>query len=151
MTLAHIKQKHTGSHTLLLADGEPPPSLPTAVSAAGSKKAHDPRMKLLDEIVAELNARFAGEEFRDDQERSWVEALVAAMKADDELREQAEVNSEAQFLASPSLRDAVTLAVVETNDAHSRMVDLFHAKNDIEVSVIHLLGKLLYLDVHGSA
>ena len=108
-------------------------------------------MVLLDEIVAELNARFAGEEFRDDQERSWVEALVAAMKADPELREQAEVNSEAQFLSSPSLRDAVTLAVVDTNDAHSRMVDLFHTKGDIEVSVIHLLGKLLYLDVHHAA
>ena len=104
----------------------------------------------VDEIVAELNARFAGEEFREDQERSWVEALVAAMKADPELREQAEVNSEAQFLSSPSLRDAVTLAVVDTNDAHSRMVDLFHAKNDVEVSVIHLLGKLLYLDVHAA-
>lgn len=47
------------------------------------------------------------------------------------------------------MRDAVTLAVVETNDSHSRMTDLFHAKGDIEVSVIHLLGKLLYLDVHG--
>lgn len=148
--LVHIKQKNTGSQTLDLTDGEPSPALPTAASAAGSRKAQDPRLKLLDEIVAELNARFAGEEFRDDQERSWVEALVAAMRADDELREQAEVNSEAQFLASPSLRDAVTLAVVDTNDAHSRMVDLFHAKNDIEVSVIHLLGKLLYLDVNSA-
>ena len=61
------------------------------------------------------------------------------------------MNSEAQFLSSPSLRDAVTLAVVETNDAHSRMVDLFHGNGTVEVSVIHLLGKLLYLDVHNAA
>ena len=149
--LVHIKQKKTGGQDLILADGQPSPPLRPAVTAAGSSKVHDPRMVLLDEIVAELNARFAGEEFRDDQERSWVEALVAAMKADPELREQAEVNSEAQFLSSPSLRDAVTLAVVDTNDAHSRMVDLFHTKGDIEVSVIHLLGKLLYLDVHHAA
>lgn len=148
--LVHVKQKKAGQQTLVLGDGEAPP-MPPGFTAAGSRASHDPRMRLLDEIVAELNARFAGEGFRDDQERSWVEALVAAMKADDELREQAEVNSEAQFLSSPSLRDAVTLAVVETNDAHSRMVDLFHGKGTVEVSVIHLLGKLLYLDVHNAA
>jgi len=60
--------------------------------------------------------------------------------------DQAEVNSQSQSLSSPSLRDAVTLAVVEDSDSHER-TDLFHAKGDIEG--IHLLGKLLYLDVHG--
>ncbi len=147
--LVHIKHKKGAQQQLDLTDGDHTGMKPT--TAAGSRKAHDPRLALLDEVIARLNEQFAGENFREDQERSWVEALVAAMKADAELREQAEVNSESQFLASPSLRDAVTLAVVETNDSHSRMTDLFHAKGDIEVSVIHLLGKLLYLDVHNAA
>lgn len=104
-------------------------------------------MILLDEIIARLNEQFAGEGFRDDQERSWVEALVAAMRADAELVEQAEVNSEAQFLASPTLQDAVMLAVAETDVAHSRMTALFNVKGGVEKTVIELLGRLLYLEL----
>lgn len=37
------------------------------------------------------------------------------MKADEDLVEQAVVNNQDQFLVSPTLRDAVTLAVAETS------------------------------------
>lgn len=143
--LVHVIQKNTGEQKLDLTEGEAVPLFPT--SAAGSKKAHDPRMKLLDEIIDKLNQQFAGEDFRDDQERSWVEALVAAMRTDEDLVEQAEANSEAQFLASPSLKDAVMLAVAETNDVHSRMTELFNEKGVVEKAVIELLGRLLYLEL----
>ncbi|WP_197061825.1 type I restriction endonuclease subunit R, partial [Sinomonas humi] len=146
--LVHIKQKETGTHTLDLAEGEVVPLKPT--TGAGSKASRDPRMVLLDELIDRLNSQFAGEDFRDDQVSSWTNALVDAMKTDEDLREQAEVNSEEQFLASPTLKDALLLAVAETNDAHSRMTELFNEKGAVEKAMIELLGKLLYLDLHGA-
>lgn len=140
--------KHTAQPTLaigLVDDGV----LPPAVTAAGSHKVRDPRLVLLDEIIAKLNERFAGEGFRREQTESWLEALVAAMRMDEELREQAEANNEQQFLASPTLRDAVLLAVDETHGAHSRMTTLVHEKGAVEQTVIQLIGRLLYLELHG--
>lgn len=145
--LVHIKQKETGKHTLNLADGEVVPLKPT--TGAGSKASRDPRMVLLNELIDRLNSQFAGEDFRGDQVSSWTSALVMAMKTDEDLREQAEVNSEEQFLASPTLKDVLLLAVAETHGAHSRMTELFNEKGAVEKAMIELLGKLLYLDLHG--
>ena len=144
VALMNIKQKQTGVQTFDLGD-DPAPLPPT--SGVGSAKPHDPKMVLLDDIVARLNEIFAGENFREDQERSWVESLVAALSQDHELVEQAEANTEEQFLASPTLKDAVTLAVSDTNTAHSRMVDLFHSRGGVEVTVVQSLGRLLYLEL----
>lgn len=145
--LVHIKQKETGKHTLNLAEGDVVPLKPT--TGAGSKASRDPRMVLLNELIDRLNSQFAGEDFRDDQVSSWTNALVDAMKIDEDLREQAEVNSEEQFLASPTLKDVLLLAVAETHGAHSRMTELFNEKGAVEKAMIELLGKLLYLDLHG--
>jgi len=144
--LAHIKQKETGKHSIDLAEGEVVPLMPT--TAAGSKASRDPRKVLLDELIERLNKQFAGEEFRGDQVSSWTAALVEAMKTDGDLREQAEANSQDQFLSSPTLRDALLLAVAETHGAHSRMTELFNEKGAVEKAMIELLGKLLYLDLH---
>ena len=146
VSLAHIKQKQTGRHSLDLAQGEATPMAP--MTAAGSRKSHDPRLVLLDEIIARLNEQFAGEDFPEHQEISWVESLMAAMWTDAELVEQGYVNNQDQFLASPTLRDAVTLAVAETDETHGRMTELFHTKHGVEVTLIDLLGKLFYLELH---
>ena len=47
-----------------------------------------------------------------------------------------------------TLRDAVTLAVAETDETHGRMTELFHTKHGVEVTLIDLLGKLFYLELH---
>ncbi|MGB7962354.1 MAG: hypothetical protein WCF12_05250, partial [Propionicimonas sp.] len=149
VTLAHIKQKKTGQHTLDLAFGDVVELKP--IAGAGSRPAHDPKLALLAEIIARLNEQFAGEDFRDDQVSTWTQSLVEAMKADTDLVEQAVVNNQDQFLASPTLRDAVTLAVAETSDAHNRMTELFHTKGVVEATLIELLGKLIYLELHRPA
>ena len=85
---------------------------------------------------------------------SWLSGrilLVEAMKTDGDLREQAEANSQDQFLSSPTLKDALLLAVAETHGAHSRMTELFNEKGAVEKAMIELLGKLLYLDLHVEA
>lgn len=144
--LVHIRQKEVGQHSLDLAEGEKVPLVPA--SAAGSKKLRDPKLVLLDELIERLNAQFAGEDFRDDQVSSWASSLVEAMKADEDLREQASVNSQDQFLGSPTLREALLLAVAETNEAHSRMTELFNEKGAVEKAMLELLGKLLYMELH---
>jgi type I restriction enzyme, R subunit len=122
--------------------------LSPSFGGAGSRPPRDPRMTLLDEIIAKLNEVFAGEDFREDQNKSWVESLIMAMKTDQTLVEQAVVNNPDQFLASPSLRDSVTIAVSENNDANNRMTELFHTKGYVESAVIELLGRLFYNDLH---
>jgi len=144
--LAHIKQRMTGQQQLDLASGAAVPLKP--ITGAGSGRVHDPRMALLEEIIARLNEQFAGEDFRDDQIGSWTESLVAALRNDGAVVEQATANNQDQFLASPTLRDAVTLAVAETSDAHNRMTELFHTKGVVEATLIELLGKLIYLELH---
>ena len=146
VSLAHIKQKKTGQQTLDLGTGEAVELKP--ITGAGSRAGHDPRQALLEEIIARLNEQFAGEDFPEHQERSWVESLIAAMRTDEVLIEQGTVNNQDQFLASPSLRDAVTLAVAETDETHGRMTELFHTKGGIEAAMIELLGKLIYLELH---
>lgn len=56
-------------------------------------------------------------------------------------------NSIEQFLASPTLKDALLLAVAETDDAHSRMTQLFNEKGSIEKAMLELLGRLLYIEM----
>lgn len=146
--LVHIKQKETGKHTLDLASGEVVPLKPA--SAAGSKASRDPQMILLDELIEKLNEQFAGEDFKIDHVRPWTQSLVVELNDDAELRQQAEVNSEEQFLMSPTLQDAVLLAVSETKDAHIKMAEHFNTKSAVEASVIQLLGKMLYLSVNPS-
>lgn len=147
VNLVHIKQKDLGTQQLALHEGEVMPSGPTG---AGSKVSRDPKLVLLGELVERLNEQFAGEDFRDDQLRSWSTGLVEAMKTDDDLRTQAEVNSQDQFLASPTLRDALLLAVAENNQAHGRMTQLFNEKGGVEQAMLGLLGRLLYLELHDS-
>jgi type I restriction enzyme R subunit len=150
VSLIHIKQKQRGQGSLDLVHTEPL-ALAASFGGAGSRPPRDPRMSLLDEIIAKLNEVFAGEEFREDQNVSWVESLIMAMKNDRVLVEQAEVNNPDQFLASPSLRDSVTIAVSENNDANNRMTELFHTKGYVESAVIELLGRLFYHDLHDTS
>ena len=143
--LVHIKQKELGHHKIDLTEGAAVVLMtPTGL---GSKKSRDPRMVLLAELIERLNEQFAGEDFRNDQIQSWASSLVEAMKVDDDLRAQAEANSIEQFLASPTLKDALLLAVAETDDAHSRMTQLFNEKGSIEKAMLELLGRLLYIEM----
>ncbi len=146
VTLEGIKHRE-GETVQIKLDGDEIVPLPPSFTAAGYRKNRDPRMALMAEIIASLNEQFAGEGLFEHQQESWVEELLLAMKHDDNLVAQAQVNSEDQFLASPTLRDAVTIAVAETHGAHSRMVDLFHARSGVEIKLSALLGRLMYMDL----
>lgn len=146
--LVHIKQKELGRHKLDLVEGESVALLPT--TAAGSKSGRDPRLVMLEELVDRLNQQFAGESFREDQVISWTDAIIEALKTDAALRMQAGVNSQDQFLSSPTLRDGLLLAVAETHEAHSRMSELFRQKSSVESLMVEQIGKILYMDLRSA-
>lgn len=92
--------------------------------AVGSKRRRDPTMAFMDE----LNAQFA----------------------DEDLKQQASANSEEQFLTSQTLKDSLLLAVYDTNQAHSRMTELFNQGGPVESAMLELLGKLVYRELRGA-
>lgn len=143
--LVHLKQKETGTHAIDLAEGEK--KLLKGSTGGGSGKTRDPKLVLLKEIIDRLNEQFAGEDFKIDHVWPWANSLIVELQDDEDLRAQATVNSEEQFLASPTLHDAVLLAVAETHGANSRMTELFNEKGAVEQAVLELLGKLLYMEL----
>ena len=147
--LVNIKQKHKGDYTLNLAEGDVDDQERKLkpITAVGSRPRRDPWLVLIDEIIEKLNEQFAGEEFRNDQIASWASALVDAMREDEDLQNQAKVNSEDQFLMSPTLKDSLLIAVAETHNAHSRMTELFNEKGAVEKAMLELLGKLVYREL----
>lgn len=148
VTLANIKQKEHATQKLDLTTGESVKLNP--VTAAGSAKKHDPKLVLLQELIAKLNEQFAGEDFGTHQVQSWVLSLIEEMKTDPVLKAQAVVNSQDQFLSSKTLKDNLLIAVASTDAAQSRMAELFNNKGSIEQSMLTLIGELLYLDLHGN-
>ncbi|GAA3669985.1 type I restriction enzyme R subunit [Yimella lutea] len=143
--LVQIMQKETGKHSIDLGEGEVVPLRTT--TAAGSKKSRDPRMVLLDEVIERINEVSGAADIPNHQKMSWIDSVIAAMESDEDLREQAVANNEDQFLISPTLRDALTLAVVETNISQTRMTQLFNEKGAIEKLLLEALGKTVYLDL----
>lgn len=141
--LVHVHTKYQADHEIDLSEGDKI-RLKSGGGSAGTKQQRDPKMVLLDELIERLNEQFAGEGFEKHQIGSWARSLVDAMTHDDELVEQADANSEAQFLNSPTLRDALLMAVAENNTAHSRMTELFGEDGAIEKTMLEPLGRLLY-------
>lgn len=85
-------------------------------------------MVLLKETTAWLNEQFAGEDFADHHEVTWVESLLVALQTDEHVVEQPSGVTKTSSWPAPTQRDAVTLAVAETDDTHGRMTELFHPR-----------------------
>ena len=83
--------------------------------------------------------------------RSWLLALLADMKGDQQLQAQATANSREQFLASNALRDKLLIAVAMNQTAQARMAELINQKSSIEDAVLRPLGELLYAELQPAA
>lgn len=149
VTLRHIATKKDTENKLDLASGEKVKLKPGG--SAGTGQQRDPKMVLLDELVERLNERFAGEGFKDDQIKAWAGGILAEMQDDDDLRDQAQANSEDQFLESTTLRDALVLAVGDSHDAQERMGELLSTDDAVETTLLDIIGRLLYRELQGDA
>lgn len=145
--LAHLKQIEKRTSTLDLTSGESKPLNP--ITGAGSRQKRDPRMVLLEDVLARINELFADEGMTHDQQRSWLEGLLTVLLGDEQLRMQAEHNTKQQFLASPDLRDAVVVAVLGNQTSHSKMADIFHAGGRTEEVLVEALGELMHAEATG--
>ncbi|CAM3085358.1 MULTISPECIES: type I restriction endonuclease subunit R [Dermacoccus] len=145
VSLRHIATTKQADTKLDLAAGEKIKLKPAG--SAGTGQQRDPKMVLLDELVERLNERFAGEGFKDDQIKAWAGGILAEMEADDDLRDQAQANSEDQFLESTTLRDALVLAVSDSHDAQERMGELLSTDDAVETTLLNIIGRLLYREL----
>ena len=118
----------------------------TGVTAAGSGTKPDPKMVLLEEAIARLNELFGDESFTEGQKERWVRNVVDSLMENDTLVEQASVNVESQFLESPDLSDAVTIAVLGNQDSQNRMADAFTQGGHVQSVLVDILGRLVHLE-----
>lgn len=147
--LKAIKHTRLGERALDLASGETIALRP--VTATGSGQARDPKLVRLEEVLAKINDLFAGEDFTPGQQQSWVQSLVTVLEEDGTVQEQAAANGSKQFVESPDLADAVTEAVLGTQESHNKMVDKFFADDAFKTRLVKLLGELVHEDLTAEA
>ncbi|HKT57944.1 MAG TPA: type I restriction endonuclease [Microbacterium sp.] len=140
--LTHIKQTRTGDRMLDLASGEVVPLRPAG--SAGSGAAHDPRMARLAEILARINELFADEDFSTSGLESWVQGVTAVLVENPQIRAQAAVNTQTQFVESPDLADAVIEAVLDNQAMGGRLVDMVLGRPEVRAQFIRRMGELAH-------
>ncbi|WP_046469665.1 type I restriction endonuclease subunit R [Allosalinactinospora lopnorensis] len=146
--LTHIKQTRATEQALNLETGQAEPMKPA--TAPGSGAARDPRMVRLHEVLAKVNELFAGEDFTQAEQQSWVEGIVTVLMDDQTVVTQANANSKKQFVESPDLTDAVTEAVLGNQTSHTKMADHFLTDDHVKAAMVKLLGELVHENLHAN-
>lgn len=119
VVLTHHNLRNTGKRALDLKQGETP-KLP-AMDEVGSGAVQDKDKVLLDEIIQKVNGLFEGE-LTDDDQLVYVNGVIKGKLLENEmLVQQAASNSKEQFSNSPDLVKAITDAIIDAFDAHTKM------------------------------
>jgi type I restriction enzyme R subunit len=119
ITLTHHAVKALGKVKMTLAEGEAEPIAP--VGEAGSGSVQEKQKALLREIVQRVNDLFGNETTEEDQVIYVMDVLKGKILQSEDLQQQAEANSKAQFEASPTLDAELMNAIIEAMDAHQKM------------------------------
>ncbi|GAA3632923.1 type I restriction endonuclease subunit R [Microlunatus ginsengisoli] len=146
--LTHIKHARSGERDLDLATGGT--RLLKPVGDTGTGQARDPHLVRLEEILAKINDLFSDEDFTPAEQQSWVQGLVTVLEDNDTIRAQAEANTRKQFVESPDLSDAVTDAVLSTQDSHNRMTEHYFTDEQVKTQLVRLLGELVHENVQAA-
>lgn len=109
----------------------------------------DQSQSRLEEVLTKINDLFAYEDVTPGQQQSWVQSLVTVLEEDDTVQEQGAANGSKQFVESPDLAEAVTEAVVGTQESHNTMVDKFFGDDAFKTKLVKLLGELVHEDLNG--
>lgn len=147
--LQHIKQTPRQTVAIDLDTGETAEL--KGATAAGSGAKRDPRLVLLEEVLARLNELFAGKDFTPAEQSSWLEGLLAVLLENETLRAQAAANTKTQFVDSPDLADAVTEVVMSNQTTHANMADIFYAEPGARTVLIEMLGELIHFHARDAA
>ena len=122
VVLEHVKQIDQGKTDISLGANKVGLS---GLTAAGSGEKRDPTMVAFQQVLDRLNDLFGSEDFTQNQKVSFIESLLRTLLADNELVQQAKVNTAKQFTESPDFEFAVTGAVADNQGAHQKMSDYF--------------------------
>ncbi|MBI1686446.1 type I restriction endonuclease subunit R [Caulobacter hibisci] len=117
--LTHHSLKAEAKRDLLYSGGDAP-KLP-GMSDTGSGSLQEKDKARLDEIIARVNDLFEGQLTDDDQLHYVNGFLKSHMLASEELQEQAKANTRAQFSASPTLKQELLDAVMDSDEAFTTM------------------------------
>lgn len=119
VVLTHHNLRNTGKRALDLKQGEAP-KLP-AMDEVGTGAVQDKDKVLLDEIIQKVNGLFEGE-LTDEDQLVYVNGVIKGKLLENEmLVQQAASNSKEQFSNSPDLVKAITDAIIDAFDAHTKM------------------------------
>ncbi|ONT92226.1 type I restriction endonuclease subunit R [Burkholderia cenocepacia] len=119
VALTHHNLRNTGKRVLDLKQGETP-KLP-AMDEVGTGAVQDKGKVLLDEIIQKVNGLFEGE-LTDDDQLVYVNGVIKGKLLENEmLVQQAASNSKEQFSNSPDLVKAITDAIIDAFDVHTKM------------------------------
>lgn len=113
------------------------------ITAAGSSTTKDPKMVALNVVLEQLNQIF-GEAFTEDQMLTFLDALMRTLLSDENLVQQAKVNTIKQFVESPDFDDAVTGAVADNQGSHNKMADYFFASGPGRTELLGKIAKWFY-------
>lgn len=138
--LVAIKQKHMGTSDLEIDETKQV----RPISAAGAGIVREMKQGPLAEVIERLNEIFGDEDFTESQQETWLQGLVRTLLDDEQVREQAEANSKNQFLASPTLKSKVLLAVFKNKAAHQKMSEIVQSGGKPEQVLIEMLGELVH-------
>jgi type I restriction enzyme R subunit len=119
LVLTHHTLKGLGKRRFELAEGEAPKLAP--LSDVGSGAMQDKQKALLGEIISKVNDLFASE-VTDDHALAYVNGFLRSqMLASEDLQNQARNNSRAQFDNSPTLRQQLLDAVLDSESSFGSM------------------------------
>ncbi|UCA47982.1 DEAD/DEAH box helicase family protein [Streptomyces sp. WA6-1-16] len=114
------------------------------MTGAGSASKKDPKMVAFQTVLERLNDLFGNEDFTTTQKVSFLEALLGSLLEDQDLVQQAKVNSPTQFAESPDFDDAITGAVADNQGAHNKMSDYFFTSTPGRAQLVVELAKWFY-------
>lgn len=142
LSLVAVRQVDKGKANLALGER----SGLHGMTDAGSAAERDPKMVAMQDVIDKLNDLF-GEEITPTQTESFVRTLLTQMMSDEDLVQQARVNTVKQFSESPDFDHAVTDAVAENQESHTKMADYFFTNSSERRRVMISLANAFHLEV----
>ena len=114
------------------------------VTAAGSGTKRDPKLVAMQAVIDRLNDLFGDEDLVEDNNASFVEALLRTLLSDQALLQQAKANTPKQFAESPDLRDSVLAAVADNQGAHNKRAEYFYGEGAEVGHIIRDIAWMVY-------
>ena len=140
VTLLAVKQVDKGQVDISLGDRV---GL-VGTTGAGSGQKRDPKMVAFAVVLDRLNDLFGNEDFTQGQKVSFLEAVLRELLENQDLVQQAKVNTARQFAESPDFDYAVTGIVAENQGAHNKMSDYFFTNAPGRQRLISDIAKWFY-------